>query len=121
MADLDPTLFPEALTERIAQRFRLLGEPARLRLLGVLFEQGEMNVQELVEATGIHQANASKHLKAMAQDGLLYRSKNGLHVYYSIRDASLKGVFLLVVGQLRQELEADQLTLRRLSGGTSRR
>ena len=121
MADLDSSLFPEALTERIAQRFRLLGEPARLRLLAALSAQGEMNVQELVEATGIHQANASKHLKAMAQDGLLNRAKSGLFVYYSIRDASLQGIFLLVTGQLRQELEHEQRTLSRMEGGSTLR
>ncbi|MEZ4701315.1 MAG: metalloregulator ArsR/SmtB family transcription factor [Rhodothermales bacterium] len=114
MSSTDRKLFPDALTDRIAQRLRVLGEPARLHLLNTLAENGEMNVQELVEATGIHQANASKHLNLMAREGLLSRSKSGLFVYYAIRDASLQGICLLLSGQIREELEQEQRTLRLL-------
>jgi DNA-binding transcriptional ArsR family regulator len=51
---------PELLT-LVAERFKALADPARLRLLNAL-RPGEMTVGELVEATELSQANVSKHL-----------------------------------------------------------
>lgn len=50
--------------EQLANRFKLLGEPARLRILTILCD-GERNVQELCEQTGLLQANVSKHLQLL--------------------------------------------------------
>lgn len=96
-------LLPEQLLERVAQRFKILSEPVRLQLLNQLQVEGEMNVQELVDATGQRQANVSKHLGIMRREGLLDRRKEGLHVYYSLDDPSIQALCLLVCGQLRAE------------------
>ena len=53
-------LTPE-LMDIIAERFKALGEPARLQILDAL-RDGEATVTELVDATGLGQANVSKHL-----------------------------------------------------------
>ena len=90
--------------ELIAARFRVLGEPNRLRLILAL-EAGERSVTELVAATGLSQANVSRHLHALAEGGILARRKAGLRVIYSIAD---KGIFDLcdhVCGSLMQRLE----------------
>lgn len=96
-------LIPRPLLERVAHRFKLLSEPVRLELLNRLHQQGEMNVQQLVEATGHAQANVSKHLLQLAREGMLARRREGLHVYYSIQDPTLQSLCLLVCTQLRQE------------------
>ncbi|MCA9744352.1 MAG: helix-turn-helix transcriptional regulator [Deferribacteres bacterium] len=96
-------LLPEAFLEKVAQRFKALGDPLRLKLLNNLGEHGEMCVMELVEATGQQQANISKHLAVMTREGLLRRRKSGLKVYYSIDDPSIHGLCLLVCGRLREE------------------
>ena len=96
-------LLPPLLMERIARRFIILSEPARLQLLSVLYAEGEMTVQDLVEATGRHQANVSKHLNLMAKEGILSRQKEGLFVYYGIQDSTIQGLCLLVSGRIRQE------------------
>lgn len=75
----------ERLMERIAERFRLLGEPLRLRLLREL-EDGERTVNELAEITGGTQPNVSRHLTALFQGGLLYRRREGAKIYYAIAD-----------------------------------
>ena len=108
-------LLPEPLIDRIARRFKVLSEPVRLDLLNVLHTQGEMTVQDLVEATGYNQANVSKHLKLMAGEGILSRNKEGLYVYYAIQDTTIQGLCLLVSGRIRQEIEQDQKTLRALN------
>jgi ArsR family transcriptional regulator len=96
-------LLPEPLLERVARRFKILSEPVRLQLLNQLQVHGEMNVQQLVEATDQRQANVSKHLGIMKREGLVQRRKEGLHVYYSIDDPSIQALCLLVCGQLREE------------------
>lgn len=102
-APITEGLVPPELLERAARRFRLLGEPVRLQLLSLLEARGEMNVQELVEATGEQQANVSKHLGLLAREGLVTRRRDGYYAYYSVCDPSLSGICLLVCGQLRGE------------------
>ncbi len=89
--------------DEVAQRFRLLGEPVRLELLNTLHAEGRMSVGELVETTGHRQANVSKHLGLMAEDGLLARNRDGMHVYYDIDDPTLSALCLLVSTQLQEE------------------
>lgn len=95
-------LSSEAL-ELIAQRFRALSEASRLKLIHAL-RSGELNVGELVEQTGLAQANASRHLQLLVDVGILKRRKEGLNVYYAIAD---KGIFDLcetVCGSVQQRL-----------------
>lgn len=68
-----------------AQRFRLLGEPMRLRILQTL-ETGEQPVHEIVTALGATQPNVSKHLQALCQGGLVRRRREGLNIFYGIAD-----------------------------------
>ncbi len=96
-------LLPEGLIERVARRFKVLSEPVRLQLLNLLQVEGPLSVQEIVEATGLRQANVSKHLSLMAREGILARKKEGLHVYYSINDPSIEGLCLLVCNRIREE------------------
>jgi ArsR family transcriptional regulator len=92
-----------------------LSEPVRLELLNVLHANGEMTVRELVKTSGQNQANVSKHLNLMAKEGILSRNKEGLFVYYSIQDATIQGLCLLVNGRIRQEIEQEQRRLLSLS------
>jgi len=94
---------PVELLRKVARRFKILSEPARLMLLDQLHVRGELSVQYLVEATGLSQPNVSKHLLLMAREGILERRQEGLQVYYAISDPSLSGLCLLVCGQLREE------------------
>ena len=81
----------------------MLGEPVRLELLNALHVHGKMAVGEVVEATGHRQANVSKHLGRMADEGLLARTREGVHVYYEIDDPTLSALCLLVSTQLADE------------------
>ncbi len=106
MADPSPTtdqaLVPTTLFERVARRFRILGEPVRLELLNILHRDGEMNVQELVAASGHAHANVSKHLRVMAEADLVSRRKDGLYVYYKLLDPTLPALCMLVCGHLER-------------------
>lgn len=74
---------PPALLAEVAERFKALGEPVRLALLQAL-RRREMSVGELVAATGLGQANVSKHLHQLLDCGYVARRKEGTFVYYSI-------------------------------------
>lgn len=69
----------------IAQHFKLLGEPMRLKILQALCRK-PLTVTEIVEATGATQANISKHLALLATAGILTREKDGQCVYYGMKD-----------------------------------
>ncbi len=79
---------PDQVVELIARRFRLLGEPMRVRLLERL-RDGEATVGELVDATGGSQQNVSKHLGVLLQGGIVERRKQATSVYYAIADPAI--------------------------------
>ena len=94
---------PDDLVELLARRFRVLGEPLRIKLLDRL-RDGEASVNELAEALGASQQNVSKHLAVLADAGVLGRRKAGTQVYHRIVD---EGVFALceeVCGSLEAQL-----------------
>jgi DNA-binding transcriptional ArsR family regulator len=78
------TLTPDML-ELVAERLRALAEPARLQILNEL-RGGERTVTALVEATGLGQANVSKHLQLLLAAGFVGRRKDGLFARYRIVD-----------------------------------
>jgi ArsR family transcriptional regulator len=90
----------------VAERFRLLGDPLRLRLLQTL-ERGEMSVADLVAATGANQANVSKHLQLLLRGGVVERRREGLFVYYRVRDARVFQLCDVVCGSLADHLSRE--------------
>ena len=94
------------MVELIDQRFRVLAEPMRIKLLDRL-RAGDATVGELQSALGASQQNISKHLVILHNAGMVTRTKHGNQVRYSIAD---EGVFELceqVCGGVRRQL--DQL------------
>ncbi len=96
-------LMPDAFIDKVAQRFKMLSEPIRLRILNQLQLHDEMNVQELVDAMQQRQATVSKHLALLTREGILSRRKEGLHVYYRLNDPSIAGMCMLVCARLKDE------------------
>ena len=99
-----PHPLPEPLAELIAERFRVLGEPMRIRLLDSLRE-GSATVQELQEATGASQQNVSKHLGVLLRSGLVSRSKEGNFSRYAIADEGVFDLCEQVCGGLRRQFD----------------
>ncbi len=92
--------------DMVAERFKILSEPMRLRLLYSLMD-GEKSVTQLVEETGSLQANVSKHLGMMLDAGVVGRRKEGLRAYYRVADESIYELCDLVCGSIQDRLEAD--------------
>jgi DNA-binding transcriptional ArsR family regulator len=104
------TKFTRELIELIAGRFKALGEPARLNLLNAL-RGGEMTVNELVDATGLGQANVSKHLQSLYAAKFVDRRKEGLFTYYALADRDVFRLCDLMCGRIEEELAGHRKVL----------
>jgi ArsR family transcriptional regulator len=84
--------------EDLALAFKVLGDPARIRLVSLIASQpsGEACVCDLVEPVGLSQPTVSHHLKVLHEAGLLDRERRGTWVYYRV---NLEGM-----GALREAL-----------------
>ena len=104
-------LTPEMLA-LIAERLRALAEPARLQILQAL-QAGERTVTELVETTGLGQANVSKHLQLLLGAGYVSRRKDGLFTRYRLADRDVLRVCEIMCGRLEAEVRSRRRLLPR--------
>ena len=99
-----PHPLPDPLVDLIAQRFRVMGEPMRIKLLDRL-RDGAASVGELQDAVRASQQNVSKHLGVLHQAGMVARTKQGTSVVYEITDESVFELCEHVCGGLRRQLD----------------
>lgn len=76
---------PEPIYVIKAEFFRVLGHPARVRILELL-RDGEMSVGQLQAALQLDSSGTSQHLGVMRRQGILETRKEGTSVYYRVRD-----------------------------------
>lgn len=100
-----------ALVDSLAERFKALGEPARLQLLLAL-RGGERTVGDLVERTGLGQANVSKHLQQLFQCGFITRRKEGTFAYYTIANPDVFMLCDVMCGHIEDEAKERRAALR---------
>lgn len=96
--------------ELIANRFRALSEPMRLRLLNLLMK-GEHTVGQLVDASGSGQANVSKHLAVLRDAGMIGMRKEGLTTVCHIADPIVNELCEMMCSRLREEMEGKAAAL----------
>lgn len=65
-------------------------EPTRLRIL-LLLSQGEFNVKDLTRILGQSQPRISRHLKLLAEAGLVERVQEGSWAYFHLADGTAAG------------------------------
>lgn len=106
MASEGHLVLSEAARDRVAARFRALGEPTRLRVLERLFE-GPASVSEILEHVGGTQANVSKHLALLHAAGLLSRKKDGTRTVYAISDPTLKKICTIVCAEVERSAKSE--------------
>jgi DNA-binding transcriptional ArsR family regulator len=95
--------------DRVAEYFRALAEPSRLKLLNALRE-GERNVTELTACLGSSQANVSRHLTLLLGLGMVERATRGTSAYYRIADPRIYSLCDLVCGQIGRRFAAEVAT-----------
>jgi DNA-binding transcriptional ArsR family regulator len=114
LSSSDEGVQDQAVVEQVANYFRVLGEPMRLKLLNVL-RGGERCVQDLVDETETSQANVSKHLKVMLQAGILAKRNQGTQAFYRVTDDLIFELCNLVCDRLATRIEQQALHFRMFS------
>lgn len=70
----------------LAQLFRLLGDPTRVRLLYALLEVGEMCVSDLTAAVDSQESTVSQALRLLRASGAVVGRRDGRMVFYRLAD-----------------------------------
>jgi ArsR family transcriptional regulator len=97
-----------------AEFFRVLGHPARVRILELL-RDGEMSVGELQAALHLDSSGTSQHLGVLRRQGVLESRKEGTSVYYRMRDPRTSELLEVARQILTSSLQATQALLTELS------
>jgi len=84
-------LLPEDVLQGAAECLRLMGHPARLRIVDILM-QGEFPVGEIAEMCNLPPHQTSEHLRLLKGHGLLDSARQGRTVYYRIANPRLPGL-----------------------------
>ena len=88
---------------QVAEYFRALSEPVRLRILNSLRDKAR-NVGALTKLLDCSQANVSRHLATLMRHGLVERSAQGTNAFYRIADPRVYQLCDLVCGQMAQRI-----------------
>jgi len=100
----------DALIEEAARLFGILSEPSRLKLLRALMS-GDMNVSELIAATGMKQGNVSKHLSVLLGARFVAREREGNFARYTIADPRLRDLCELMCTRIEENTRQLAATL----------
>lgn len=96
----------EAMIGEVADIFGALGDQSRLNILRALLDSGEpLNQGEMLEATGLSQANASKHLTCLVRVGLLTREPKGASVLYAPVLPLVSDICDLICGHVTERIK----------------
>jgi ArsR family transcriptional regulator, arsenate/arsenite/antimonite-responsive transcriptional repressor len=84
----------EARADELAAVFKVLADPARLRLLSMVAsaESGETCACDLVEPSGRSQPTVSHHMSVLVDAGLVTREKRGKWAWYRLDAERLEQV-----------------------------
>lgn len=70
----------------MAETFRLLGDPTRVRILLALDAHDELCVHELAEAVGATETKVSQALRLLRTASIVRNRRDGRHVHYRLDD-----------------------------------
>ena len=90
------------MLDEAAERFRLLADPTRLRLLNELDQADEIAVGEIAERAGVGMSNTSKHLHQLERAGLIARRRVGTTILYRVADPMIPQLCEIVCTSLRR-------------------
>ena len=97
-----------------AELFRVLGHPARVRILELL-RDGERGVGDLQAALKLDSSGTSQHLGALRKQGLLESRRDGTNVFYRVKDPRIFQLLETARQILTSQLEESQALLNELS------
>lgn len=91
---------------RLADGFKLLGDPNRVRILYALLEAGELCVCDLASVTGVAETSVSQAMRLLRAAGVVRNRRDGRVIYYRLDDDHVRQLLELSRDHLaHQELE----------------
>jgi len=85
----------------VADLFKLLGDPTRLRILYALVETGELCVCDLAAVVGVPETSVSHALRLLRMAGVVRAGKDGRMAFYAIDDHHVRLVLDLAAEHMR--------------------
>lgn len=82
----------DATARDLAELFKALGDPTRVRILSALGD-AEVCVSDLVAALGMGQSAVSHQLSYLREMSLVATRRDGKHVFYRLDDDHVRGLF----------------------------
>lgn len=88
---------------RLAELFKLLGDPNRCRILYALLEAGELCVCDLAETVEVPESSVSHALRLLRTAGVVRNRRDGRMIYYSLDDSHVRLLLDLSLEHLRHD------------------
>jgi ArsR family transcriptional regulator len=96
-----------SVLELVARRLKAMGDASRLSVLRSLCD-GELSVTELVGETGLAQANVSKHLRVLRDEGLVSSRRDRRNVRYRLRSTLPEDVCDMICATMERKTSAGR-------------
>jgi DNA-binding transcriptional ArsR family regulator len=90
----------------IAETYRLLGDPTRLKVLLTCLE-GPIAVGDIAKATGASQSLVSHHLRLLRAARLVRGTRRNKQVFYEAADAHIANMLTDMIDHAAEEIEDD--------------
>ena len=101
--------------ELVARRLKALADASRLAVLRRLC-RGEKCVTELVEETGLGQANVSKHLRILLGEGYVIARRNHRNVFYRVSNGMSEEICAIICKSIRETAAGERRAIARYPG-----
>ncbi len=96
-----------------AELCRAMSHAGRQMVVHILFD-GQKNVNEIVNLTGINQSAVSRHLAILRRGGLVVSERHGQEIYYRLANPKIVEVCNLMRTVLIDQLEERSMKVRQL-------
>ena len=97
---------------------KTISNPNRQAILDMM-RSGEITVTELVNKTGISQANLSQHLAILRSKGVVNTRRDGNNIYYSISNMKIIQAYDLISEVLQESFQSKRDTVTEAMEGNS--
>lgn len=90
VADTRQAMITSDEAVHLADGFKLLGEPSRIRILYALLEAGELCVCDLAAVVGVSETVVSHSMRLLRAGGIVANRRDGRMIYYRLDDAHVR-------------------------------
>ncbi len=96
----------ERLAERLAETFKVLSDPTRIRIISAL-ATNTYCVHDLAQALDLTHSAISHQLALLREMDLVSYTKDGRHVYYALDDDHIRDLFQQGLAHIRHHARSD--------------